>query len=235
MKLLCLTLPLLCLIACAGRTPAPRATIGESSNDHAREVVVPPDMVITTGVHGNEPSGYLIQDELIDIGFTVFGPCNPWGIRNDSRFLEDGQDLNRIFAKDDAEEVRAVKEFLDENPPGLLLDLHEDPDGKGAYLIQHGPDDDIGRRIIEALSDRYEFEPEPRFLMVSGEDGLLKPTMEHLRALALLGVYGLAYHAWKTFGCTSIVVECPGSWPEVKRKQYQRDVVQTAARLYAEE
>lgn len=188
--------------------------------------------VITTGVHGNEPSGYLIQDQLIKLGFRVFGPCNEWGIANNSRYLESGDDLNRMFGRADCPQAEAVKKFLAENPPKILFDLHEDPDGTGAYLIQHGPDDEIGRKIIDALKADFEFDPEPSFMVVKGQDGLLKPTIQQLRALKFIGVYGLAYHAWYTHGCTSIVVECPGSWPEEKRKAYQLRVCELAWKFF---
>jgi hypothetical protein len=191
-------------------------------------------IVITGGVHGDEPSGALVLPELERRGFIVFGPCNPWGLENNSRYLEDGRDMNRIFALDDAPEVVAVKEFLRENPPRLLLDLHEDPGAEAAYLIQHGPGDDIGRRVIDALKDDYEFEPEPRFLMVQGEDGLLKPEMTHLRLMRFGGVYGLAYYAWLTYGCTTIVVECPTSWPMDKKKEYHLRVCELARKFFEE-
>jgi hypothetical protein len=231
------------LVACAGsRLPAPRFVPEQPGAPAANEPVPEPEpepepvskkrIVITTGVHGNEPSGYLIQDQLAEMGFTVFGPCNPWGIANNKRHLEDGRDLNRIFANDDSDEVKAVKEFLADNPPDFLLDLHEDPDGKGAYLIQNGPDDDIGRKIVDALKDEFEFDPEPQFLVVKGEDGLLKPTLQVLRFMALGKIYGLAFHAWATYGCTAIVVECPGTWPEEKRKRYQLRVCETAKDLF---
>ncbi len=192
------------------------------------------DIVVTTGVHGNEPSGWLVQDELIEMGFVVFGPCNPWGIQNNSRFLEDGRDLNRSFNADDCPEADAVKAFLAANPPPFLLDLHEDPDGKGAYLIQHGPNDPIGREIIDALKSEFEFDPAPRFSVVKGEDGLLLPNQSVLNFMKLGGVWGLGYHAWLTYGCTAIVVECPGTWPEEKRKRYQLRVCEEARRIFSE-
>jgi hypothetical protein len=191
-------------------------------------------IVIVGGVHGNEPSGALVLPELEQRGFVVFGPANPWGMEHGSRYLEDGQDLNRIFARDDVPEVAAVKEFLRENPPRLLLDLHEDPRAEAAYLIQHGPDDDIGRRIIDALKDEFEFEPRPRYMVVEGEDGLLKPEMSHLRLMRFGGVYGLAYYAWLEYGCTTLVVECPGSWPMEKKKAYHLRVVELAHKFFVE-
>lgn len=203
--------------------PEPEPTIADLTSD----------MVITTGVHGNEPSGYLIQQQLIELGFNVFGPCNPWGIDNNKRELENGADLNRVFALEGYPEADAVKEFLKANPPGFLLDLHEDPNGKGAYLIQNGPEDDIARKIIEELKDEFEFDPEPRSV-IQGEDGLVKPTLQQLRGLLFLKVYGLGVYAWANYGCTAIVVECPGTWPEDKRKKYQLRVCEVARELYAQ-
>ncbi|MBE7491259.1 MAG: succinylglutamate desuccinylase/aspartoacylase family protein [Planctomycetes bacterium] len=192
------------------------------------------DIVITTGVHGNEPSGYLVQDRLIELGFVVFGPCNPWGIANNQRHLQDGRDLNRCFAYDDCPEAEAVREFLRHNKPGLLLDLHEDPDGTGPYLIQNGPEDELGRLIIDALRDDYAWDPEPQWGPVKGADGLIKPTRGMLGFQKLSKVYSLAYYAWLTYGCTAITVEVPGSWPEDQRKAYQLKVCETARRIFSE-
>ncbi len=193
------------------------------------------DIVVTTAVHGNEPSGYHVQEALAEQGFIVFGPCNPWGLANNSRYLEDGADLNRVFGADDYPEVVAVKRFLAENPPGLLLDLHEDPGGTACYLIQHGPDDDIGRRIIDAMKDEFPFDPSPRFMVVQGKDGLLLPTLQQLRALKFVNVYGLAFHAWYTYQCTAIVTECPGSWDMERKKAFQLRVCELAKKFYLEQ
>ena len=191
------------------------------------------DIVITTGVHGNEPSGYLVQDKLKEMGFTVFGPCNPWGIANGKRHLRDGRDLNRCFALTDCAEAEAVREFLRNNKPGLLLDLHEDPDGTHPYLIQNGPEDDIGRRIIDALKSKYEFDTAPSWSFVEGKDGLIKPPRELLAMQKLTRVYSLGYYTWLTYGCTAFTVECPGSWPEEKRKKYCLRVCEVARALFS--
>jgi hypothetical protein len=226
MRAALLVLALIAASCAPGRAPEEPAAAPEFRPD--------PRIVITGGVHGNEPSGALVLPELERMGFTVFGPCNPWGLENNNRNLRDGRDLNRLFARDDVPEVRAVKEFLRLHPPALLLDLHEDPGGTGAYLIQHGPDDDIGRRIIEELKDEFEFDPSPSFLMVKGKDGLLLPGARELGLLNFTGTYGLAFYAWATYGCTTIVTECPGSWPMEKKERYQLRVVETAARIFAE-
>jgi predicted deacylase len=222
-------------MASNGCSGAPYALPPKETTEPEPASVPKKNFVITTGVHGNEPSGYYIQDQLTELGFTTYGPCNPWGIENNNRHLEDGRDLNRMFGRSDCPEAETIKEWLAENRPDFLLDLHEDPDGTGAYLIQNGPDDDIGRKIIDALKDEYEFDPAPTFMMVKGEDGLLKPEAGVLRLMALAKIYGLAYYAWAKFGCTAIVVECPGSWDVEKRKAYQLAVCTTAKRMFDEQ
>ena len=192
------------------------------------------DVVVTGGVHGNEPSGNDVLPQLAEAGFVTFGPCNPWGIRNNQRHLEDGLDLNRLFSDAKCPEVAAVHTFLADHKPGLLLDLHEDPDGTNPYLIQSGPEDDLGRRILDRLKGEYEFEAEPRWAMLRGKDGLLQPTRQVLGLQRLSGVYSLAYYAWLTYGCTAITVECPGSWPAEKRRAWQVRVCTLAREIFSE-
>jgi hypothetical protein len=193
--------------------------------------LAPQDFIITTGVHGDEPSGAMLQPELEEAGFNVFGPCNPWGLKNNKRGLEDGRDLNRLFGRDDVPEAEAVKDWLKENPPAFLLDLHEDPNGEACYLIVNGPDDDIGRRIVDALKDDWEFADEINMWGIKGTDGVVHPTRQDLNFQAFTKVYSLAFYAWKTYGCTAIVTECPGSWPMDKKKRYHQAVIDTAIEL----
>jgi hypothetical protein len=191
-------------------------------------------VVVTGGVHGTEPSGAAVLDELKAAGFVTFGPCNPWGLAHGSRYLESGRDLNRSFARDDVPEAEAVKAFLDEHPPGLLLDLHEDGDAPGAYLIQHGPEDDLGRRIVDALRDEITWDPKPEFQVIAGEDGVLRPGHLALTAVEMSRYYGLAFHAWKTFEVTTFVVEVPSAWPAERRERAHVRIALTARRLFSE-
>ncbi|MDC1142850.1 succinylglutamate desuccinylase/aspartoacylase family protein [Planctomycetota bacterium] len=198
-----------------------------------RKHALPQDFVITTGVHGNEPSGARLQPELERAGFNVFGPCNPWGIKHNKRGLEDGRDLNRLFGRNDVPEAEAVKEWLKENPPAFLLDLHEDPGGEACYLIVNGPEDDIGQRIVAALKDDWKFENDFEMWGIQGSGGVLQPTREDLNFQAFMKVYSLAFYAWKTYGCTGIVVECPGAWPQSKKMKFHQAVIDTALKLRA--
>ena len=191
-------------------------------------------LVIIGGVHGNEPSGAKLLPTLIEQGYVVFGPANPWGLENNSRYLEDGRDLNRSFSLEDCPEAVAVREFLEKNPPKLLIDMHEAPSGTHPYLIQFGPDDDLGARIIEELKGEYDFDPKPSWGPIEGADGLLKPTKGALALQALSGIWSLGFYAWRTYDVTAFTVEVPGSWEMERKKAYHLKVVKTAERLFAE-
>lgn len=219
---------------CGAGSSSPVVSRVAPAEPQAPEPALRSDVVITGGVHGNEPSGALALPELANLGFSTFGPCNPWGLKNGSRFLADGRDLNRSFARTDVPEVEAVKAFLAEHPPGLLLDLHEDGRASGAYLIQHGPGDPLGRRIVEALKGEIDFDPAPRFTVVTGDDGLLAPSRITLAAVGMSRFYGLAFYAWQTFGATTFVVEVPSRWSLDRRTHAHRRIAETARRLFSE-
>jgi hypothetical protein len=190
-------------------------------------------VVITTGVHGNEPSGYLVQDKLTELGFVTYGPCNEWGIKNNKREMQDGRDLNRLFQDGGVPQVKAVWEFLAANKPDLLLDLHEDPTGnaKGPYLIQNGPKDDLGEKIIEALKE-YNWDPEPAWGPIKGKNGLIKPTAQMLALQKLANVFSLGSYAFFTYKVTTFTVEVPGGWEMEKKKEYQLRVCQAAREIF---
>lgn len=218
--------------------PQPRPLLqpqGETQPAPSPPIALRTDIVVTGGVHGNEPSGAAVLAELAAAGLQTFGPCNPWGLAHGSRHLEDGRDLNRSFAKTGVPEVDAVKSFLEARRPALLLDLHEDRYATGAYLIQHGPDDDLGHRIVAELDDEIAFEPKPHFNVLEGEGGVLKPGEIVLAAVELSRFYGLAFYAWRTYGCTTFVVEVPHRWPLEKRKHTHRRIVETARRLFSQD
>lgn len=216
-------------------SPRPAPEVVEKPAPQAQEPPAPrftKRVVVTTGVHGNEPSGYLVQEQLAAEGFVVFGPCNPWGIANNRREMEDGRDLNRLFGDAGVPQVKAVHDFLNAHRPDLLLDLHEDPTGaKGPYLIQNGPKSEIGRRIIDALRADYAWDPAPAWGPVKGEDGLIKPTAQMLAWQKSFKVYSLAAYAYFEYGVPTLTVEVPGEWDMERKKTYQLRVCRAAREI----
>ena len=186
-------------------------------------------LVVTGGVHGDEPSGTAALAPLAAGGITTFGPCNPWGLARGRRTLEDGRDLNRCFARADCAEATRVRTFLVEHRPTLLLDLHEDRGADAPYIIQYGPHDDLGARIVAQLSARQaRFEARPRFGPVKGERGVLRPSSFWLGLVGVSRQWPLVYWAHRTFGVTACVIEVPGAWSLDRRVSMHLEIVRTA-------
>jgi Succinylglutamate desuccinylase / Aspartoacylase family len=136
-----------------------------------------PTVLISGGVHGDEPAGvhaalaFLAdgQREFSDVLQFVFFPCvNPSGFDADTLETESGANLNRLFGiKSTQPEVRAIEDWLHIHARRFLMtfDLHEvrrDYVGEGflekdnpraAYMYETVSDDSdrIGRLMIEAL------------------------------------------------------------------------------------
>ena len=94
-----------------------------------------PTLMVTGGIHGDEPAGYLAADEIatwaIDRGTLLVLPrANVPAIASRTRNAPGGPDLNRIFPGDKngvktgklAAEILAV---VDEFQPEWVIDLHE--------------------------------------------------------------------------------------------------------------
>lgn len=189
-------------------------------------------IVVTGGVHGDEPSGAEALPLLAERGFTTHGPCNPWGLEQGVRELENGGDLNRRFGLPDCEAAEQVRRFLAAHPPSLLLDLHEDCDSELPYLIQVGPRDPIGAQIVERLSDRWDFNPRPRFGVLYGSDGLLKPTAWMLWVQRMSRRWSLTFYAWLRHAAPALVVEIPAHWPLPRKVELQVAICEAARELH---
>jgi hypothetical protein len=193
-------------------------------------------LVVTGGVHGDEPSGAAALRPLAAEGFATCGPCNPWGLAHGRRTLEDGRDLNRCFAREDCPEATRVRALLAQHRPTLVLDLHEDHGAGAPYIIQYGPADDLGERIVAALSARQQrFAARPRFGPVRGERGVLRPTRFWLALVGVSRRWPLVYWAHRAFGITACVIEVPGAWPLDRRVAAHLEIARTAARLVRRE
>ena len=104
-------------------------------------------LLVTSGVHGNEPGGPAAALELAarfrhmpGIDATVVLPVNPFGYEDDTRRNGEGLDLNRAFADDEdptslPDEIRAVRRVFDEHSFDLALDLHEAPSSSAFFAI----------------------------------------------------------------------------------------------------
>jgi len=157
-----------------------------------------PSVLITAGVHGNEPAGVEWARELVSIlsrepGWTdglaidIVPVVNPWGWVHDVRYNGEGRDINRDFSAFRTGEARSIRALLEEHSYDLVIDHHEDGQATGVYIYQYGlRDDQWSRDVIEDLrSRRYLIEQDISMIILTTDDGLIDAPMWGLRYMKM--------------------------------------------------
>lgn len=141
-----------------------------------------PTVMLSAGVHGDEPAGVYALLDFLNGGMREYGdrcnfvvfPCvNPSGFEADTREAMTGKNLNRLFGTgSDQEEVCSIERWLAETSSQfrLAIGLHETPpydddessegedNPRACYLYETMPDvrRRIGRALIDALPEGAE-------------------------------------------------------------------------------
>ncbi|MDE2571934.1 MAG: DUF2817 domain-containing protein [bacterium] len=101
-----------------------------------------PLVVISAGVHGDEPIGPSALLQLVSEGLPerfsyVLWPCtNPAGYRAGTRANAHGVDINRSFGDGRTPESLAIERHWPRRVPVLTLDLHQDYEASGFYCYE---------------------------------------------------------------------------------------------------
>lgn len=124
----------------------------------------PISLLITAGIHGNEPAGILAlfrllseqsPDEWPDISLTIITCINRWGFETGSRYNYESLDLNRCFAFASPRELKLYKSSLNQKRFHFYIDLHEDFRCSKHYiydaLFYH---QSFANRLLKGLSER---------------------------------------------------------------------------------
>ena len=128
----------------------------------ASSAAAPNPILITGGVHGDEPAGvaaalqFLERDnlELLKRFTFVLIPCiNPYGYVHGTRENREGVDINRAFeTAADVAEVAMVKKAIGQTQFAVAIDFHEDYDATGFYLYEGKRDAAyIGAELADAV------------------------------------------------------------------------------------
>ena len=197
---------------------------------------VPKNILITGGVHGDEPAGveavlqFLERDNtelLKQFAFVVIPCVNPSGYVHDTRENRDGVDINRSFETDEVSEVAIVKKALGETQFSLAIDFHEDYEATGFYLYEGKRDEQyIGPKIANTVQTIGPIDNED-----SGEDapdiaqGVYKVASEW-------GTQGLAPYLLHFYSEHVIITETPTVWPLEQRAALHLGVLDSALTYY---
>ena len=187
----------------------------------------PLKVVVTAGLHGNEPCGQgvafllidqiLAQPELRDkIDLTVIPNINPRGYVEGSRRTPEDVDLNRKFFEDDAPvEIELVREYLSARPVDLALDLHSGKSTRNGFWALHRD----SRALLTPVFERFG----KRWPVLSGDT---KPYKMQSPGVGVSSNKTTLKDYMKTIGARwSITLEAPGSLGYGEQVLGQNDLV----------
>jgi murein peptide amidase A len=143
-------------------------------------------VLVTGGVHGNEPMGAeaalrfiellaRTPEDYPDTAFVVFPVVNPWGYVYNQRLNQQGYDINRDFGPFSTQEARLVRDAIAGELFALAIDHHEDNTALGFYLYDVGtPHENLCREIIgEVRRMGHAIEQETWMVIFKTDDGLI--------------------------------------------------------------
>ncbi|HSH55374.1 MAG TPA: DUF2817 domain-containing protein [Candidatus Limnocylindrales bacterium] len=105
-------------------------------------------LLIFAGVHGNEFAAALVIPELLNDlqnnphfyqkwDIRIVAPINPVGLAYNSRYNEDGYDINRDFKYFKTPGAQVQRNVVEDFNPNILISLHESPQ-KGFFMFSEG-------------------------------------------------------------------------------------------------
>jgi hypothetical protein len=119
-------------------------------------------LLIFAATHGNEFASALVIPELLsEIGknnifqswnIRIITPINPIGLDYQSRYNEDGCDINRDFKNFQTVGAQIQRDTISEFDPNLIISLHEGPQ-KGFFVIGTSS---VSRKIEESIITSLE-------------------------------------------------------------------------------
>jgi hypothetical protein len=139
-----------------------------------------PTIYVVGAVHGDEKAAWytaiLLEKATIKSGdLYILAPANANGARNDSRYVTEKQDLNRVFPGDpegnEAERLAdAIFTDIADKAPDLVLDLHE-------AIIYNSSRDFLGSTYIftdlEVFAKKYDLDVMFLDLLFATEEGTI--------------------------------------------------------------
>ena len=197
----------------------------------------PRPILITGGMHGDEPAGveavlqFLARDNttlLKNFSFLVIPCINPYGYVHNTRETFGDIDINRAFETEDIDEVTIIKKALGQTQFALAIDFHEDYEANGFYLYEGKRDEKyIGPDLAAAAKAIGPMDPDD-----PGEDA---PDIAE-------GVYKVAT-SWGNQGLTPyllhfhsehvIISETPTVWQLEQRAALHLTILDTALNILA--
>jgi hypothetical protein len=194
------------------------------------------NILITAGVHGNEPAGVECALRLVELlarapnrfgahNIEIVPLVNPWGWAHDTRFNRQGIDINRDFASFKSQEALIISGHLQHNRYRLIIDLHEDPAAHGFYLYQYGRSDKAAvEPVVAALAAQgYPVEQDIKMVALKTRNGIIDAPMWGLWYMKITHQLSITNYA-RLYNCLNVfTIETPTvlDWEDRLQIQHQ--------------
>jgi len=145
------------------------------------------EVLIFSGVHGNEPAGVLSSIKLIEniskidrykkYNFRIVPVVNPWGYEYSSRYNADGIDINRDFSNEQtlSQEANILIQHYKTIQPKIVIDLHEtNYNGENYYFVYNNQMESLMRDFVTSNPSDYKFENNMKYSIYKTENGIIK-------------------------------------------------------------
>lgn len=204
----------------------------------ASSAEAPKHVLITGGMHGDEPAGveaalqFLARDNtalLKKFSFLVIPCINPYGYVHNTRETLGDIDINRAFETEGVAEVAMIKKALGQMQFSLAIDFHEDYDATGFYIYEGKRDEKyIGSKLATAAKAIGSIDPND-----PGEDA---PDLAEgvYKVAASWGTQGLAPYLLHFHSEHVIISETPTVWQLEHRVALHLTILDTALNIILE-
>ena len=149
-----------------------------------------PTVLISAGVHGDEPAGPLAVLELMrknnpalsrSVHWCISPMLNPTGFDKNTRENRKGVDLNRDFRNTRSIEVELLMNKLETcGTFDLALMLHEDWESSGFYLydLDSNPEADLATFIVKKVGEHASIDTDETIDGMTAANGIISVNMD---------------------------------------------------------
>lgn len=142
--------------------PQPLYRVDYATSGKGRCQERPLRILVTAGIHGNEPVGVVTAFDLmkllkysktdINANWTILPLLNPEGLAKRTRMMHDQSNLNRAFEDLNKPVPLAIARTLNDTQYDLSIDLHGSNRRKQFFLIKGKEDSGVGLAALQVLS-----------------------------------------------------------------------------------
>lgn len=200
-------------------------------------------LLIFAGVHGNEFAPVLAIVDLLESirsnpdfysswNIRIITPLNPVGLAHQSRYNEDGRDINRDFKNFQTVGGQLQKQAIHEFKPNSIISLHEGPQ-EGFFVFADGrPPKALCKQIMTELHNDHIPLATKKFFGVRLRLGIWRKGRFVYLAQKLLNIYTLGRYASDN---KIITLTTESSWSQrdiYARKRPHLTIIRTVIKHY---